>query len=78
MSKNALKSVLKISQEAYDQAFNDIMFTAKPRKIIYDNWFAIMYALEGIVDALCNDEEKLEYTKMFDNNYEKLQILLKL
>lgn len=78
MSKNVLKSVLKISEEAYDKAFDDIMFTAKPRKIIYDDWFAIMCALEGIVDDLCNDEEKLEYVKMFDNNYEKLEILINL
>lgn len=78
MSQKALKSVLKIADEAYEQALYDIENWTKPNKTIYDTWFAVMYALEGVVDDLCSEEEKLEYTEMYDKRLKFLRFYLKI
>lgn len=78
MSKKALKAVMNAATEAYQVALYDIEQGYKGKKEIYNMYFNAIYIVEGIVDALCPSDEKVEWTEQVDKQHKNIRALLKL
>lgn len=78
MTKKALEACMKTATEAYEQAQNDVIRGYRTKQQIYGPYFSALYAIEGIVDALCTSDEKVMWTELTDKQHKHIRKLLKM
>lgn len=78
MTQKALKACLQTATEAYEQTLQNIEDGYMKKQHVYDVYFAAIYAIEGIVDSLCNTDEKVTWAGMVDKQRKEIRKLLKM
>lgn len=78
MTKKALKAVKDAATEAYQTALYDIDAGYKRKQEIYNMYFNAIYIVEGIVDALCTSDEKVEWGEQVDEQHKTIRKILKI